>query len=122
MKIMAILAFLEKIPRIYISFFALLLILTIGCLDFTITGYDVPLSSLYLLPVILIAWCEGGLPATVISIFSALTWGIADLVSGHVYSQSNIAVRNALMMLALFLIVSYFIVFIKIVLRRERRS
>jgi K+-sensing histidine kinase KdpD len=83
----------------------------IGWLDFT-TGYDV-VVVLYLFPVILAAWFEGGVPAALISIFSVVTWAVADLASGHIYLQSNIAVWNALMMLTLFLIVAYFIVLIK---------
>ncbi len=112
MKIEAILASLKKLQRTYLTFFVFFLVLVIGSLDF-ITGYDVSISVLYLFPVILIAWFEGGVPATVISIFSAVTWSIADLASGRGYFQSDIAVWNALIVLALYLIVAYSIVFIK---------
>ena len=104
-------ASLEKLPKTFLTFFAFLLVLVIGWLDFT-TGYDV-VVVLYLFPVILAAWFEGGVPAALISIFSVVTWAVADLASGHIYLQSNIAVWNALMMLTLFLIVAYFIVLIK---------
>lgn len=104
-------ASLEKLPKTFLTFYALLLVLVIGCFDF-ITGFEVAVV-LYLFPVILIAWFEGGVPAAVISIFSVVTWAVADLASGHLYLQSNIAVWNALMMLTLFFIASYFIVLIK---------
>jgi K+-sensing histidine kinase KdpD len=107
----AILASLEKLPKTFLTFFAFLLVLVIGWLDF-ITSPDVAVV-LYLLPVILVAWFEGGVPAAVISIFSVVTWAVADLASEHIYLQGNIAIWNALMRLTLFLIVSYFMVFIK---------
>lgn len=107
----AILASLEKLPKAFLTFYAFLLVLVIGWLDF-ITGYEV-VVVLYLFPVILIAWFEGGVPAAVISIFSVITRAVADLASGYIYLQSNIAVWNALMMLMLFLIVVYFIVLLK---------
>jgi K+-sensing histidine kinase KdpD len=105
------LASLEKLSRTFLTFFAFLLVLVIGWLDF-ITSYDV-VVVLYLFPVILVAWFEGGVLAAVISIFSVVTWAVADLASGHIYLRSNIAVWNALMMVTLFLIVAYFIVLIK---------
>ena len=83
-------ASLEKLPKTFLTFFAFLLVLMIGWLDFT-TGYDV-VVVLYLFPVILAAWFEGGVPAALISIFSVVTWAVADLASGHIYLQSNIAV------------------------------
>ena len=102
---------LEKLPKTFLTFFAFLLVLVIGCLDF-ITDYDV-VVLLYLFPVILVAWFEGGVHAAVISIFSVVTWAVADLASWHLYFQSNIAIWNALMMLTLFFIVVYFTVLIK---------
>jgi len=112
MQIKKIRDFFEKLPKPILTFIAFLLVLAIGDLDF-ITGYDVSVSVLYLIPIILIAWFEGGVPATIISIFSAITWAIADLEAGNIYSHVGIAVRNAMIVLALFLIVTYFVTFIK---------
>lgn len=121
MRTKTILEFFEKLPKPVLTYFAFLLVLVIGYLDF-ITGYDVSVMLLYLFPVILVAWFEGGVPATLISIFSAITWAVAGLASGHVYSHIGIEVWNAIMVLALLLIVAYFIIFIKKLLIRERRS
>jgi hypothetical protein len=120
MKRKTILASLKRFLKTYLTFFAFLLVVVIGSLDF-ITGYDVSISVLYLFPVILIAWFEGGVPATIVSIFSAVTWGIADLVSGHLYFQRDIAIWNALMVLTLFLIVAYPIVLVKKMVSPRKR-
>ncbi len=100
--------------------FACLLVVAIGGLD-VIVGYDVSVSFLYLFPVVLIAWFEGCASVTVISIFSTVSWSVADLASGHIYAHFGIAVWSAVMVLALFLIVAYFITLIKRLSTRERR-
>jgi hypothetical protein len=112
MRTKTIIKFFEKLPKPVLTFIAFFLVLAIGALDY-ITGYDLSLSVFYLFPVILIAWFEGGVPATLISIFSAVNWAFADLASGHVYSHIGIEVWNAVMILTLLLIVAYFIILIK---------
>jgi K+-sensing histidine kinase KdpD len=121
MRTKTIIRFFEKLPKPVLTFIACLLVVGIGYLDY-ITGYDFSVSSFYLFPVILVAWFEGGVPATLISIFSAITWAVADLASGHVYSHISVAVWNAMMILALFLIVAYFIILLKKLSIRERRG
>jgi len=119
MQIRTILEFFEKLPKPYLTFLGYLLVLAIGSLD-TITGYDTSVSLLYLLPIILIAWFEGGVPALIISIFSAITWAVSDLVSGHAYSHIAIPIWNAVMVLGMFLVVAYSIAAIKKLLMKER--
>jgi diguanylate cyclase (GGDEF)-like protein len=106
MRIKKIIEFPEKLPKPFLTFFGLLLVLAIGGLE-TISSYDVFISFLYLLPIILVAWYEGGLPATLISIFSAFTWATSDLVSGHIYSHIAVRIWNATMVLGMFLLVAY---------------
>ncbi len=121
MRIKTILESPAKRSRPFLTFLGFLLVLAIGSLD-TIMSYDISVSVLYLLPIMLIAWFEGGAPAAFISILCAITWAVADLASGHVYSHIGIEVWNAVMILALFLIVAYFVVFIKKLLIREHHS
>jgi len=106
MRIKTIIEFPNKLPKPILTLFGLLLVLAIGGLD-TITGYDVSVSFFYLLPIILIAWYEGGLPGTLISIFSAFTWGMSDLVSRPIYSHITVRIWNAAMVLGMFLLVAY---------------
>jgi diguanylate cyclase (GGDEF)-like protein len=119
MRIKTILEFPGRLPKPFLTFVGFLLVLAIGGLD-TITSYDISVSALYLLPIILIAWFEGGLPAAIISIFSAITWALSDLASGHVYSHITVPIWNATMVLGMFLIVAYSITAIKKLLIKER--
>ncbi len=93
--------------------------MAIGSLD-SITSYNISVSALYLLPIMLIAWFEGGVSAAIIAIFSATTWAMSDLVSGHPYSRIAIPIWNAAMVLGMFLIVAYSITAVKKLLIKER--
>ncbi len=119
MQIKTIIEIPGKLPKPLLTFVGFFLVLIIGSLD-SIMGYDISVSALYLFPIILIAWFEGGLPAAIISIFSAITWAMSDLVSGHIYSHIAIPIWNALMALGMFLIVAYSITAIKKLLIKER--
>ena len=119
MRIRPILESAEKLPKQYLTFLGYLLVLAIGSID-TITSYDTSISLLYLLPIMLIAWFEGGVPAVIISIFSAITWAVSDLVSGHAYSNITVPIWNAVMVLGMFLIVAYSIAAIKKLVMKER--
>jgi diguanylate cyclase (GGDEF)-like protein len=121
MRIKTILEFPEKLPESTLTFLGFLLVLAIGVLD-SITSYDLSFSLLYLFPIILIAWYEGGIPVTLISIFSAINWAIADLVSGHIYSNYSIHIWNVIMMLGMFLIVGYSFTLLKKFYIKEREQ
>ena len=112
MRIKTIIEFPKKLPKPLLTFFGLLLVLAIGGLD-TITSYDISVSVLYLLPITLIAWYEGGVSAVLVSIFSAITWATSDLVSGHVYSHITVRIWNAVMVLGMFLFATYSITTVK---------
>ena len=119
MRIQAIMEFPEKLPKPFLTLFGYLCVLAISVLD-TFTSDDVSLSLLYLFPIILIAWYEGGLPATAISIFSAINWGMSDLLSGHVYSTFTVPTWNVIMMFGVFVIVAYSIATIKKLMNKEQ--
>jgi diguanylate cyclase (GGDEF)-like protein len=119
MRIRTILEFPGKLPKPFLTFVGFLLVLAIGGLD-SITSYDISVSALYLIPIILVAWFERGLPAAIISIFSAITWALSDLASGHAYSHITVPIWNAIMVLGMFLVVAYSITAIKKLLIKER--
>ncbi len=119
MRIKTILEFPGKLPKPFLTFVGFLLVLAIGSLD-SITSYNISVSALYLLPIMLIAWFEGGVSAAIIAIFSATTWAMSDLVSGHPYSRIAIPIWNAAMVLGMFLIVAYSITAVKKLLIKER--
>jgi diguanylate cyclase (GGDEF)-like protein len=119
MPIKTILEFSEKLPRHFLPFVGFSLVLAIGVLD-SFTSYDVSVSLLYLVPIMLMAWYEGGIFVAVMSIFSVINWAIADMVSGHIYSHIAIPLWNAIMMLGMFLIIGYTITMLKKLLVKER--
>lgn len=119
MGLKTILEFPEKLPKHFLPFIGFSLVLAIGILD-SLTSYDISVSLLYLFPIILIAWYEGGVLVTIISIFSVIIWAIADMVSGHIYSHIAIPIWNAIMMLGMFLIIGYTITMLKKLLIKDR--
>ncbi len=119
MRIQTILELPGKLPKPFLTFVGFLIVLAIGSLD-SITSYHISVSALYLLPIILIAWFEGGVPAAIISIFSAITWALSDLVSGHPYSRIAVPIWNATMVLGIFMIIAYSITVIKKLFIKER--
>ncbi len=120
MRIKTVLEFPAKLPKPLLTISAFVLVLTIGSIDIT-TGYNnISVAFLYLFPIILITWFEGGPAAAVISIFSAITWSIADAAAGPVYSHIAIPLWNAVMVLGMFSLVAYSFATIKKLSIRER--
>jgi len=119
MRIQTILESPGKLPKPLLTLIGFLVVLTIGSLD-SITSYDISISALYLLPIIMIAWFEGGVPAALLSIFSAVIWALSDLVSGHPYSHIAVPIWNAIMVLGMFLIVAYSITALNKLIIKER--
>jgi diguanylate cyclase (GGDEF)-like protein len=120
MRIQTVLELPGKLPKPILTILAFLLVLTIGSIDFTAGYNNVSIALLYLFPILLITWFEGCIPAALISIFSAVTWSVADLASGHVYSHIAIPIWNAAMVLGMFSIVAYSFASMKRLLIKER--
>ncbi len=120
MRIKTIIELPEKLPKPLLTLFGFFLVLAIGGLD-TFTSYDVSVSVLYFLPIILIAWFVGGSSAAMVSLVGAATWAASDLLSGHIYTHFAVLIWNAAMMLGMFLIVAYSIATLKKTFTRERQ-
>ncbi len=118
MLIKKIVEFPGQLPKPYLTFSGSLLVLAIGGLDM-IASYDIPVTILYISLIILIAWHEGGVAATLISILSAVTWAVSDLASGHIYHHISVAIWNVIVVLGVFLIVAYSITAIKKLLLQQ---
>jgi hypothetical protein len=100
-------------PWLYIT--AVLLALLAGALDvFFEFASDVPI--LYLLPVILVAWFSGGISIALVSIFCALTWFTADVISERIHAHSAISLWYFAVVLVLFLTLGYFMSYIRKIL------
>jgi len=97
-------AAIARWPRPLRQTAALLLVVAVGLLDW-VTGTEISLSVLYLVPVGFASWLLGRGQARLFAFLSAVTWFAADL-SGHVYSSSSIPFWNAIVRLSFFLIVA----------------
>ncbi len=78
--------FLKKKPRVAVFAYAGSLVAIIGLIDY-VTGYEVAFFPFYSIPILLMVWYGDTRAAMVVAVFSAITWWIADIASGHPYSQ-----------------------------------
>jgi signal transduction histidine kinase len=101
-----LLGYLGRQSRSYLLLLGFVLVILVGLLDY-LTGPEISFSIFYLIPVCLVAWLVGRSAGIVMSITGALSWLIADLLSGHVYSRFTIPYWNAAVRLGFFLIVTY---------------
>ncbi len=95
----------ERRTRLQYLMLAAGLVPLLGWID-VVTGYELSFSIFYLVPIALAAWFGGAAPGLVVSAASAITWGIADVLSGHVYTSQFYYVWNSIIRLGFFSIVS----------------
>lgn len=84
------------------------------------TGSEISFSIAYLAPVALVAWYGRASSAWAICLLTALTWLVADLTTGHVYSHRAIPLWNATVRLGFFVIVARLLLALRRSLRAER--
>ncbi len=113
------LIFFDTLPGPVIMGAGVLGVVLIGILDYS-TGYEISVSVLYLLPIMMVAWLRGRGPAAALSILSALVMLFADVFAGHVYSQVAVPIYNTVMGLWVFLLVGFSFAAIKKLMLRER--
>lgn len=80
---------------------ALVLTAAVGTLDW-VTGYEVSVLALYLVPPALAGWHGGRRWAIALAVLGAVAWLTADLLAGHPYSHLAIPYWNAVARLAIF--------------------
>jgi signal transduction histidine kinase len=80
----------------------------VGFLDY-LTGRDFAFSAFYLVPMCWGAWAAGRGVGIALAVAGAATWVVADLMSGFIYPYPWMPYWNFLMLLALFLVVVYFL-------------
>lgn len=96
----------------------LILLAVVGIVDF-ITGPEISVSILYLIPVALVSWYAEKPAGYVISIASAVVWLVIDQVSINSYSHALIASWNGIVRLMFFLLTAYLLFTLKSYLGRE---
>ncbi len=93
-------------PKNAILGMALILALLISLLRF-LTGHELALSFLYLLPVSLAAWGAGRAPGMLIAVLSALSWLLADITMLHRFSNPFIPYINEFFRLLMFMFIAH---------------
>jgi len=101
----------RSVPQIIIL--SILLILLVGGVDH-LTGFELSFSIFYIIPIALASWYASLNIGIFLSLFSAIIWFVADLLSGHVYSYNIILFWNVLVRLGFFIIVSLLLARMKI--------
>lgn len=94
------------------TFAALAGIAFVGLLDW-LTGPELALSAIYLLPIAACAWRAGLVPALVASVAAALVWAYLDINEGRPYSNHWIPLWNAVVRLIIFSVVTVLLVRIR---------
>jgi signal transduction histidine kinase len=83
---------------------ALALTWFLGSVDY-LTGRDFALSAFYLLPICWATWAVGRGVGILLAVVGAVTWFVADLISGFAYPHPLTPYWNALMLFVFFLVV-----------------
>jgi diguanylate cyclase (GGDEF)-like protein len=91
-----------------------MLVAAIGSADY-VTGTEISVSSFYLIPIVIVAWFAGMNAGLGISVISAITWFIADVLGGQSYSNPIIRYWNAAVRLSFFVLVTILIPALKAV-------
>jgi signal transduction histidine kinase len=99
---------LLALPKPMVLVLALALIWVIGYLDY-LTGRDFAMSAFYLMPICWAAWADGRRGGIMLAIIGAVSWLIADSMSGFAYPYPWMPYWNALILLVLFLVVVYWL-------------
>ncbi|MGB8434762.1 MAG: GGDEF domain-containing protein [Burkholderiales bacterium] len=94
-------------------------IAVVGVLDY-ITGVEASFALFYLFPVSVAAWWIGGRAGTVCAVASSVVWFLANDVFGEQFKSAFLALWNASIRLAFFLIVTFLLVRIHAMFQRER--
>src|SRR5271157_2835622 len=97
---------LKESPRSYVIFIGSLLISLMGYIDY-VTGPEIAITILYLLPISFVTWYAGWYIGALMSMITASVWFLADLSATEQYSHPIIPYWNTAVMLATFLIFAY---------------
>jgi len=103
---------LKSIFYKYYFIITLILICFIGFLDW-VTGWELQFFIFYFLPIGIIVWFGNLTLGIIASSLSIFTWGLIDILAGHLYSSIYIFVWNGSIRLIAFIIFALFLFKIK---------
>ena len=116
---MKIIASLEERSQFFWATTGLAFILAVGMVDF-LTGYELAFSLFYLIPISLVTWFAGRRLGVMAAIASALTWYVADVVSGRPYSHPAVQFWNTGIRTSYFFIVMTLLAALRKTLEHEK--
>jgi signal transduction histidine kinase len=110
---------IKKQSRAFVTVFGFVLVGVIGIIDY-ITGPVFSSLTFYLIPVILVTWFVGQSAGILVSVASAVTWGLVDMATSQTYPQIIIPLWNIAEKLSIFLVVAY--ILLRLAKREEERK
>lgn len=110
---------LNKTPKVIILIISIFLVIVIGYADF-LTGYEFAWSIFYFIPIYFSAWYGKKSLSILIAILSGISWLIADIYSGHPYSNIIIPYFNGLVRTTTFLLFALLFSKIKEISQKEK--
>jgi diguanylate cyclase (GGDEF)-like protein len=120
LNINSLLNILERQPKAVLWIIAFVYMIALGVIDFY-TGFEISFSFFYLGPVALAAWIIGRTSGIILSIASAATWLVANLLAGEELSNPLIPLWNAIMRAGFYIIVVLLVSEIRSLLEHERK-
>jgi hypothetical protein len=111
----------KRLPNWLWAILTVVGVLVLGWVDW-VTGYELNFYLFYFLPVSVGAWFLGLGSSVSLSVFSAMVWFGADVLSGHLHSSHAHAVWNTTILLASFLAMGWAVSKMRQALDREHNK
>jgi K+-sensing histidine kinase KdpD len=111
----------NRLPAWLWVIIAVVVVFILGWMDW-LTGYELNFFLFYFIPILIGAWFVGLGSAVSLSVFSALVWFTADVLSGHVYSSHIYSAWNTVIRLSAFLSIGWAVSIIRNSLDREQKT
>lgn len=91
-------------PKVGVVLLALGLSVILGVLDY-VSGHDIVLSPLYLIPIGWVCWRAGRAAGFSLAVFAVVVWFVADGLGHYAYPSRVMPYWNGLMLLVFFVVV-----------------
>jgi len=118
---MGLTIFLRSQPRPLIFAFGLALVLFLGLADY-VTGPELFFLEFYLVPVFLVAWFVGESAALFLTVASAISWFVDEVVGRSPYSKPAIPYWNVAFKFLVFAFFIHLVTIFKDALEREKQA
>lgn len=111
--------YFSKMSRFSLTVFCSAIVAALGALDY-FTGDELGFFIFYMLPIVLAAWFGGMALALILSLASAAAWFFVDHFTDPLLASDIFTVWNALINLAVFIIISVIIAKIRLYQQRNK--